>query len=95
MNENYLIYGLIGLLAIVSIINTGYDYAEPLYLPLIKYYQDNTLFQEDPYISLLSNLPLYMWQSIGYFTNSSNLEWFMFFLFVFARILLCFSIYFL
>jgi len=95
MGGGYWIYGLLVVIALVSVANTGYSYAEPIYLPLIKYYQDNTLFQEDSHISLLSNLPLYTWQMIGYITNSSNLEWFMFLLFILVRILLCFSIYFL
>jgi len=93
--KNYLIYLILLSISIISIINIGYSYSEPYYLPLMQYYNDNTLYSQDLHISLLSTTPLYFWKSISYFTDNNDLEWVMFSLFVLAKILLSFSIYFL
>ena len=84
------------LLAIASIFYTGYNFNSNdsvVYVPLINYYKDNSLYDKDILVDNLRIIYAPIELTFGEFFKDINVEWFFFLGFLFSRLLLVFSIF--
>jgi hypothetical protein len=89
--------GILFFIAILSILVQGYrfNYSDTsAYIPLVKYYNDNSLYPKDAYIqSITHGAPMILFRFMAFFGGIIGLEWAFFLMHILTRILFIFSLF--